>query len=89
MGVRIGVDVGGTFTDLILHDEATGDVHVAKALTTPSALEEGVERVVSAVSLAGAREAGDAVSSRDDRGVERTARAKGSEGRAAHDSWVS
>ena len=57
MGVRIGVDVGGTFTDLILHDEATGDVRVAKALTTPSALDEGVERVVSAVSPAGAREA--------------------------------
>ena len=32
---RIGVDVGGTFTDLVLHDPASDLVHVGKLLTTP------------------------------------------------------
>src|SRR3982074_2855007 len=32
---RIGVDIGGTFTDLILIDDATGDLTVGKVLTTP------------------------------------------------------
>ncbi len=43
---RIGVDIGGTFTDLVLVDEATGAVRVGKLLTTPKdpsqAVEEGV-----------------------------------------------
>ncbi len=46
MATRIGVDIGGTFTDLIFYDDETGDVHVAKTATTPHALEEGVERAV-------------------------------------------
>jgi len=32
---RIGVDVGGTFTDLVLVDEATGRVAVGKVPSTP------------------------------------------------------
>src|SRR5882724_7180607 len=32
---RIGVDIGGTFTDLVWVDEATGAVRVGKILTTP------------------------------------------------------
>jgi N-methylhydantoinase A len=39
---RLGVDVGGTFTDLIYYDEATQEIHVAKAPTTPTAPEEGI-----------------------------------------------
>jgi N-methylhydantoinase A len=43
---RIGVDIGGTFTDLVWIDEATGAVRVGKLLTTPKdpsqAVEEGV-----------------------------------------------
>ena len=43
---RIGVDIGGTFTDLVWLDEATGAVRVGKLLTTPKdpsqAVEEGV-----------------------------------------------
>ena len=50
MGVRIGVDVGGTFTDLILHDESSGTVRAVKGLTVPSALADGVSRVVAAAS---------------------------------------
>ena len=33
--VRVAVDVGGTFTDVTLIDLATGDIAVAKVLTTP------------------------------------------------------
>src|SRR5690349_13097373 len=32
---RIGVDVGGTFTDLVLVDETTGRVTVGKVPSTP------------------------------------------------------
>ena len=32
---RIGIDVGGTFTDFVLYDEASGALHVGKLLTTP------------------------------------------------------
>ena len=32
---RIGVDVGGTFTDLILVDEAAGTITVDKVPSTP------------------------------------------------------
>src|SRR2546427_9107227 len=46
----IGVDVGGTFTDLILMDEATGQVRIAKVPTTVRNQAEGV--------LAALREAG-------------------------------
>src|SRR5438093_13581222 len=38
----IGVDVGGTFTDLILMDEATGQVRIAKVPTTVRNQAEGV-----------------------------------------------
>ncbi len=37
----VGVDIGGTFTDLVVMDEA-GTVITNKALTTPGALERGV-----------------------------------------------
>ena len=30
MPYRLGVDVGGTFTDLILVDEKSGSIHTAK-----------------------------------------------------------
>src|SRR5579871_4267506 len=32
---RVGIDIGGTFTDGILIDEATGEVHIGKVPTTP------------------------------------------------------
>ena len=34
-GQIIGVDVGGTFTDLVLLDPATGGVRLAKVPSTP------------------------------------------------------
>jgi N-methylhydantoinase A len=33
--VRIGVDIGGTFTDLLLVNDLTGEISVGKTLTTP------------------------------------------------------
>jgi len=33
---RLGVDIGGTFTDGMLIDEATGEVSIAKVLSTPA-----------------------------------------------------
>ena len=39
--IRLGVDIGGTFTDLVLVDEARGAVHIAKVLTTPADPAEG------------------------------------------------
>jgi N-methylhydantoinase A len=44
VALRIGVDIGGTFTDLVALDEATGVVVNAKALSTPSKLLDGVLR---------------------------------------------
>lgn len=40
--MRLGVDVGGTFTDLLLHDEATGRVWQAKTPSTPQDQSIGV-----------------------------------------------
>ena len=44
---RIGVDIGGTFTDVVLEEGAAR--HTAKVLTTPRAPEEGVARGISGV----------------------------------------
>ena len=32
---RIGIDVGGTFTDIVLHDDVSGEVWTTKVPTTP------------------------------------------------------
>jgi N-methylhydantoinase A len=42
MAWRIGIDIGGTFTDVALVDEATGRLGVAKVLTTPADFGQGV-----------------------------------------------
>jgi N-methylhydantoinase A len=36
MALIVGVDIGGTFTDLMLQDEASGEVRVAKVPSTPA-----------------------------------------------------
>ncbi len=43
---RIGVDVGGTFTDLVLLDEETGKVFETKVLTTSPNPAEGVLKAI-------------------------------------------
>src|SRR5262245_63991019 len=42
MSWRIGVDIGGTFTDVAVVAEASGRIGVAKALTPPADFSEGV-----------------------------------------------
>lgn len=42
MGWRIGVDIGGTFTDVAIVDDESGRIGVAKALTTPGDFAGGV-----------------------------------------------
>ena len=46
MATRLGVDVGGTFTDLIFYDEETGEVRVGKESTTPASPDIGITKVV-------------------------------------------
>jgi len=47
LAVRVGVDIGGTFTDLILVDDASGEFTVAKALTTPADPSRAVEAALT------------------------------------------
>jgi len=47
--VRLGIDVGGTFTDFVLLDDATGQTHIYKCLTTPSDPSEAMEGGVRAL----------------------------------------
>ncbi|MFK7830801.1 MAG: hydantoinase/oxoprolinase family protein [Congregibacter sp.] len=42
MSYRLGVDVGGTFTDFLLLNEETGDTHTAKVPSTPEDSSIGV-----------------------------------------------
>jgi N-methylhydantoinase A len=46
---RIGIDVGGTFTDVVLVDEDTGTAGVAKVLNEPGRKAETVVRGISKV----------------------------------------
>src|SRR5690606_17669468 len=52
MGYRLGVDIGGTFTDAILIDEETGAFRISKVSSTPSDPSEGflhaTDRIVTA-----------------------------------------
>lgn len=41
--LRLGCDIGGTFTDFVLFDEDSGVIWVNKCLTTPADPSEGVE----------------------------------------------
>ena len=48
-GARLGVDIGGTFTDLVVVDETTGRLAVGKVLTTPKDPAHGVEQGIKAL----------------------------------------
>ena len=49
MVTRFGVDVGGTFTDLIFFDQESGAITVGKGPSTPHSPDEGVVNVVREV----------------------------------------
>ncbi|MGH2561061.1 MAG: hydantoinase/oxoprolinase family protein, partial [Thermomicrobiales bacterium] len=57
--VQIGVDIGGTFTDLLLFDERDRAFSIAKVLTTPDdparAVHEGIVRILETTGIAAAR----------------------------------
>jgi len=42
MGYRLGIDVVGTFTDLVLYDDASGALSVAKVPSVPADPSEGI-----------------------------------------------
>ncbi|MGN7871254.1 hydantoinase/oxoprolinase family protein [Paracoccus sp. 22332] len=54
--MRLGVDVGGTFTDLLLHDEMTGRVWQSKTPSTPQdqsiGVAEGVRLICEKAGIA-------------------------------------
>ena len=53
MGLRIAIDTGGTFTDVVAIDEATGAITAVKTPSTPAdpsiGLLDGVEKAISAL----------------------------------------
>jgi N-methylhydantoinase A len=42
MTVRLGIDTGGTFTDVVLYDPDTGEVSITKTPSTPPEFDRGV-----------------------------------------------
>ena len=55
MAYRLGVDVGGTFTDLLLIDETSGGTYLAKVPSTPQdssvGVLNGIEKVCSSAGV--------------------------------------
>jgi N-methylhydantoinase A len=56
MAQRIGIDTGGTFTDFVLVDEASGRIRTAKVPSTPSEPERAVAEGLRRLMVAGAPE---------------------------------
>jgi N-methylhydantoinase A len=56
MTARLGVDIGGTFTDLVVIDETSGAARVGKILTTPKdpayAVEQGIALLLDESAIA-------------------------------------
>lgn len=53
MSSRVGIDVGGTFTDTVVVDESTGDIRVLKHRTTYERLSNGVTASLDDVGATG------------------------------------
>lgn len=50
---RVAIDIGGTFTDGVLMEVASGQMWFGKVLTTPAAPEEGAVQVLHELAAAG------------------------------------
>lgn len=48
---RVGIEIGGTFTDIVVFDEATGQVIRSKTPSTPDAPEEGFIKALELVDV--------------------------------------
>jgi N-methylhydantoinase A len=59
MSYRLGVDVGGTFTDLLLHDSESGSVWLAKTPSTPEDQSVGVLKGIRLIGEQASVEAAD------------------------------
>ncbi|KAJ3567129.1 hypothetical protein NP233_g6572 [Leucocoprinus birnbaumii] len=46
---KLGVDVGGTFTDAVLYNESTGEIYKAKVPSTPHDQSEGVLNAINSL----------------------------------------
>ena len=61
--IRIGIDTGGTFTDVVAFDQATGELVTTKTPSTPAnpadGFMAGIEKVLGLMGLAGRGEGGD------------------------------
>jgi N-methylhydantoinase A len=80
MGYRLGVDVGGTFTDLLLFDTDSGAFWRHKTPSTPHDSSEGILNGVTAIcAKAGLPPMRSIIPARHDRGDQRRA---GRQGRA-------
>ncbi len=47
--LRVGIDIGGTFTDIVLFDEGSGQLSHAKSLSTPAEPESGFMQALAAI----------------------------------------
>ena len=57
--LRLGVDVGGTFTDLLLHDTESDQLWLAKVPSTPQDQSLGVLDGIRAITAIAGVAAGD------------------------------
>ena len=48
-GLRVSIDIGGTFTDVVAYDESAGTYVAGKSSTTPGDLTEGVLRALTTI----------------------------------------
>ena len=48
---RVGIDTGGTFTDLIALDESTGEIHLGKVFSTPGQPAEALLNVLAQAEI--------------------------------------
>lgn len=50
---RLAIDVGGTFTDVLVFNEETGEIFVTKTSSTPSNPEKGILEGIAKAKING------------------------------------